>query len=86
MPVLLKLRGAELAASAADQVEAVRVIRVLALQSADEPHKDHAPEPDSPPAMDQNMAMVLLQRRLSHIEHAAERVARLAARPMMQER
>jgi hypothetical protein len=35
--------------------------------------------------MERNVAMELLTRRLAHIEHAAERVARLAARPIMQE-
>jgi hypothetical protein len=86
MPVLVKLRGTELASGAADQVEAARV-RVLASLSSDARHKEHAPEPaqESMSAMEQNQTMELLTRRLAHIEHTAERVARLAARPMMQE-
>jgi len=86
MPVLVKLRGPELAAGAADQVEAAR-IRVLSLLSKDPSHKDHAPEPaqESLSAIGQNAAMGLLTRRLAHIEHAADKVARLAARPMTQE-
>ena len=82
MPVLAKLRGADLAAEAADQVEAARV-RVLALLSNDARHTEYAPEPaqESISAMERNVAMELLARRLAHIEHAAERAARLAARP-----
>jgi len=86
MPVLLKLRGAELAASATDQIDVTRT-RVLHLLSNDPAHKDLATEPaqESLSAMEGNVAMELLTRRLAHIEHAAERVARLAARPMMQD-
>jgi hypothetical protein len=86
MPVLLKLRGAELVANATDQIDVTR-IRVLHLLSNDPAHKDLATEPaqESLSAIEGNVAMELLIRRLAHIEHAAERVARLAARPMMQD-
>jgi uncharacterized membrane protein YccC len=76
MPVLVKLRGAELEPAAADQVETAR-LRVLALLA----HKDRGPERQSPPAANPNIAMALLQRRLAHIEQVAEKVTRLAARP-----
>ncbi len=76
MPVLVKLRGAALEPEAAANVEAVRV-RVLALLSRQVIHEGPPLEPEP----GGNVAMLLLRRRLAHIEQAANRVARLAERP-----
>jgi uncharacterized membrane protein YccC len=86
MPVLMQLRGNDLAPEAADEIEAARS-KVLALLSPDAnsgaaiatpPHEALADMPV-------NTAMTVLARRLAHIEHAAEKVARLAARPILDE-
>jgi uncharacterized membrane protein YccC len=86
MPVLMKLRGAELEPGAKDQVETVRV-KVIGLLMPDAPQIDESqPQPrEGFSELKQNMAMALLARRLSHIEHAAAKVARLAARPVIEE-
>jgi hypothetical protein len=86
MPVLMKLRGAELEKSAGDEIEAVRQ-RVIALLSPDTAHKqeEQAPPREGLSGMKENVAMGLLARRLAHIEYAAGKVARLAARPIIDE-
>jgi len=86
VPVLLKLRASELADDAAEQIELARA-RVLDILSKDPVHKVGMPEParESLSTIEKNMAMEMLSRRLIHIEHSAERVAQLAARPIMRE-
>jgi hypothetical protein len=42
------------------------------------------PQRDSLAGMHTNMAMEVLARRLTHIEHSAQKVARLAARPVIE--
>jgi uncharacterized membrane protein YccC len=84
MPVLVKIRGAELAESAAAEIEIVRA-RVVALLAPDamQPAASLAPPREALSEMGQSLAMTHLARRLAHIEHAAEKVARLAARPVI---
>ncbi len=86
IPALVKLRGAELTPQAADEIAVVRG-RVMTLLS---PNAAPVERPPAPPreaiaGMGQNMAMIALARRLAHIEHAAEKVARLAARPIIED-
>ncbi len=87
MPVLVKLRAEELDAPAADAAIAASRARVVALLqpngSADPPHTT-APQRESLSALRGNAAMEVLARRLDHIEHAARKVARLAARPVIE--
>jgi uncharacterized membrane protein YccC len=85
IPILIKLRGSELEASANDQIEASRSM-VIMLLSPDATHRDEAEAPPHPGLAEtkQNVAMALLARRLAHIEHAAAKVARLAARPVIE--
>ncbi|HWY61094.1 MAG TPA: FUSC family membrane protein [Rhizomicrobium sp.] len=85
MPVLMKLRGAELDQDAGDEIEAVR-LRIIALLSPDTVHKEEeqAPPREGLSALKQSVAMELLARRLAHIEHAAGKVARLAVRPIIE--
>jgi uncharacterized membrane protein YccC len=85
MPVLMKLRGAELDPGAGDEIEAVRR-QVIAVLSPDAPHKAETPAPprEGLSGLNQNAAMALLTRRLDHIEHAAGKVARLAARRIIE--
>jgi uncharacterized membrane protein YccC len=87
MPVLVRLRGNELDPGAADEVEAVRQ-RVMAVLSADAAPVDVSvppPHRDGLAGAEASMAMGLLRRRLAHIEHAAEKVARLARRPVIED-
>jgi uncharacterized membrane protein YccC len=85
MPVLIKLRGAELDPGAGDEIEAVRR-QVIAVLSPDAPHRAETPAPprEGLSGLNQNAAMALLTRRLDHIEHAAGKVARLAARRIIE--
>jgi hypothetical protein len=46
---------------------------------------ERAPPREGLSKLNQNVAMVLLARRLAHIEHAAGKVARLAARPVIED-
>jgi hypothetical protein len=86
MPVLVKLRVHELDAAAAAAAVAQTRERVVAILKPDS--LDHAetatPQRDSLAGMQTNMAMEVLARRLSHIEHSAQKVARLAARPVIE--
>jgi hypothetical protein len=86
MPVLIRLRGAELEPEANNQIEEAR-LRVMALLSPEAPPGADtlAPPREALSGMEQNMAMGLLARRLAHIEHAAEKVKRLAARPVIED-
>jgi uncharacterized membrane protein YccC len=84
MPVLVKLRGAELEDGAAAQIDLVRG-RVVALLSPGAPQAavSVAPPREALSGLGQSLAAIHLARRLAHIEHAAEKVARLAARPII---
>ena len=87
MPVLMKLRAAELDAPTADAAIAATRARVSALLQPDgekDSAQDAPPERDSFANMQGNAAMEVLARRLDHIEHAARKVARLAARPVIE--
>jgi len=52
---------------------------------AAEPHSAPMPQRDSLTALRGSVAMDVLARRLAHIEHAARKVARLAARPVIED-
>jgi len=86
MPVLVKLRVHELDAAAAAAAVAQTRERVVAILKPDSlAHAETAtPQRDSLAGMQANMAMEVLARRLSHIEHSAQKVARLAARPVIE--
>jgi uncharacterized membrane protein YccC len=88
MPVLVKLRDHDLDAPAADASIAATRERVVALLKPDS-GTDHPvtqpPQRDSFAQMRGNAAMDVLARRLNHIEHAAQKVARLAARPVIED-
>jgi hypothetical protein len=85
MPVLLKLRDAELDPECDAMIDAARG-RVVAVLS---PGRDGA-QPSEPPqrpalaALHADAAKDILARRLDHIEHAARKVARLSARPILE--
>jgi len=86
MPVLVKLRAAELDAVAADAAIAAtreRVMLLLAPENTDHPEITAAPR-EGLANMRGNAAPEVLARRLNHIEHAAQKVARLAARPVIE--
>jgi uncharacterized membrane protein YccC len=88
MPVLVKLRAQELDAPTADAAIADVRARVTALLQPDHPaqHADAAPpQRESLSGMQGSAAMEVLARRLDHIEHAARKVARLAARPVIED-
>jgi hypothetical protein len=80
------LRGNDLAPEASDEIAAARR-KVLALLSPDAAPGAavNAPPHEALADMPVNNAMMMLARRLAHIEHAAEKVARLAARPILDE-
>ncbi|HVW75566.1 MAG TPA: FUSC family membrane protein [Rhizomicrobium sp.] len=85
MPVLMKLRAHELDSETADIAIArtrARVVTILKPGSADQP-ETLTPQRDSLAGMHANAAMDVLARRLDHIEHSAQKVARLAARPVI---
>jgi hypothetical protein len=83
--VLLKLRAADLGPECDVLIEAART-RVVAVLSP-ETGGVLAPEPPPRPGLHDlhaDAARDVLARRLDHIEHAARRVARLAARPVLE--
>ena len=87
MPVLVKLRDKELDAPAADAAIALARERVVALLKPD--GKSDQPDTEGPPresltGLGGSAAMDVLARRLAHIEDAARKVARLAARPVIE--
>ena len=88
MPVLVKLRAADLDAPTADAAIAATRERVVALLQPDTmAHATEAAPPlrESLAGMHGSAAMEVLGRRLDHIEHAARKVARLAARPVIED-
>jgi uncharacterized membrane protein YccC len=88
MPVLVKLRDKELDAPAADAAIAVARERVVALlgpeEKSDQPGSEGLPR-ESLTDLSGSAAMDVLARRLAHIEDAARKVARLAARPVIED-
>jgi len=86
MPVLMKLRAHELdseTAHAAIAQTKERVVAILKPDGAD--HTETAmPQRDSLAGLHSSTAMEVLARRLNHIEHSAQKVARLAARPVIE--
>jgi len=88
MPVLVKLRDKDLDAPSADAAIAAARTRVVGLLKPNSDAGDGAtlpPQRQSLTAMRGNAAMDVLARRLDHIEHAARKVARLAARPVIED-
>ena len=86
IPILIKLRGPELEPTAKGQLEGARekVMRLLTPDAA--PTEETQPPPrEGHPELNQNVAMALLASRLAHIEYAAAKVARLAARPVIED-
>ena len=88
MPVLMKLRAAELDAPLADASIAAARARVVALLQPGhiaESSNTPMPQRESLTGLRGSDAMDVLARRLDHIEHAARKVARLAARPVIED-
>ncbi|MBA2590193.1 MAG: FUSC family protein, partial [Alphaproteobacteria bacterium] len=88
MPVLVKLRAQDLDAPLADAAITATRERVVALLSPEggaEGVDAATPLRDSLAGMHGSAAMEVLGRRLEHIEHAARKVARLAARPVIED-
>ena len=86
MPVLVKLRAKELDPPAADAAIAAAQARVVELlKPGGEGPETDAGERQSLARMQGSEAMEVLARRLDHIEHAARKVARLAARPVLED-
>jgi len=86
MPVLVKLRAKELDPPGAEAAIAATRARVVGLLKPDG-NAEELPESGQRPglaAMQGSEAMEVLARRLDHIEHAAQKVARLAARPVLE--
>jgi uncharacterized membrane protein YccC len=78
MPLLMRLHGDNLEHDADIWIGTARA-RVTALLASGAP--EQKPEIMATPT--DNLAMTLLAHRLGHIEHSAEKVARLAARPVI---
>jgi uncharacterized membrane protein YccC len=85
MPVLLKLRAADIGPDADAQIDATRgrVVALLSPDAADETATE-MPERESFHTLQGDRASEILMRRLAHIEHAARKVARLSARPVLE--
>jgi hypothetical protein len=62
-----------------------RVVEMLKPDNTAGHAHDAAPQRDSLAGLHGNAAMEVLARRLNHIEHAAQKVARLAARPVIED-
>lgn len=84
MPILMKMRGADLDPERADaQIATMRKRVTELLNTGADVEILPAPVQENPPALKENFAMTVLARRLAHIEQTARRVARLAARPVI---
>jgi len=84
----VKLRDRDLDAPSADAAIAAARTRVVGLLKPNSDAGDgatHPPQRQSLTTMRGNAAMDVLARRLDHIEHAARKVARLAARPVIED-
>jgi uncharacterized membrane protein YccC len=88
MPVLVKLRAGELDPDGADAAIAQTRARVVALLQPDAAGDGEAaamPPRRGMAEWGHSQAMEVLDRRLTHIEHTARKVARLAARPVIED-
>ncbi|MFO1249071.1 MAG: FUSC family membrane protein [Alphaproteobacteria bacterium] len=87
MPVLMQLRSQDLDTATADAAIAAtreRVVGLLNPEGGADGVDAAPPLRDSMAGMHGSAAMEVLGRRLEHIEHAARKVARLAARPVIE--
>ena len=85
MPVLMKLRAQELEPAGADAAIAATRARVVELlKPGSDGQEPDVRERPSLSHMQGSEAMEVLARRLDHIEHTARKVARLAARPVLE--
>ena len=86
MPALLKLRAADISPDADAQIDATRrrVVALLSPGAADETVID-IPEWESLHTLQGDRASEILMRRLAHIENGARKVARLSARPALEQ-
>jgi uncharacterized membrane protein YccC len=86
MPVLLRLRGTEMGAEADAAIDATRerVVTLLAQDGAEHPEPDPS-QRNGFHDLHGDRAQEVLARRLAHIEQAAQKVARLAARPVLEQ-
>jgi uncharacterized membrane protein YccC len=86
MPVLVKLRAHELDGESADAAIGRTRERVVAMlkPGGTGPADLAGPKREGMAGMQANAAMEALARRLAHIEHSAQKVARLAARPVIE--
>ncbi len=86
MPVLAKLRAKDLDKAEADAAIAQVRQRVTQMLTPAGFHDEvqESPARDSLRDLHGNEAMEVLGRRLAHIEHSARKVARLAARPVIE--
>jgi uncharacterized membrane protein YccC len=86
MPVLLKLRAADLGPETDSTIDATRA-RVVAMLSpdAEDDMASEMPARESFHHLQGDEATEILARRLAHIEHAARKVARLSARPALEQ-
>ena len=84
MPVLVKLRAQELDPPGAEAAIAATRARVMGLLNPEGGAEEQREDSQRPglAAMHGSEAMDVLARRLDHIEHSAQKVARLAARPV----
>jgi uncharacterized membrane protein YccC len=88
MPVLVKLRAADLdgpLATASIAATRKRVVALLDPGQAAEQMNAALPQRDSLTGLHGSAAMDVLARRLAHIEYAARKVARLASRPVIED-
>lgn len=88
MPVLVKLRAHELEKQDAEIAIHGTRNRVVAILKPDSDYKSNLPDiqRDDLAGIHRNAAMEVLARRLSHIEHSAQKVAKLASRPVVANR
>ena len=86
MPILIQVRLKDLdPKEAGDAIDAARMRVVGLFMPGVELPQEDAPVRESLAELSENFSMAVLLRRLGHIEHSARRVARLAARPVIEE-
>ena len=93
MPILMQVRAAELDPELAEREISATRARVVALLSPESVQQDGfgngkdgpAPPREGLSGLSGNFAVTVLARRLTHIENAARKVARLAGRPVIED-
>lgn len=88
MPVLFRLRSSDLDPASADDAISLtreRVVHLLQPGAVGADGETGLPPRRGIAEWSQSQAMEVLHRRLNHIEHAARKVARLAARPVIED-